>query len=356
MGKEWIAFSELTLFNVQHKRPLVPMNFSCQPRQLALLGLRTPTFRAMSQWALAGPAVLYIIPHPELETFGNNTYFSCIDASLVNGLAAIQTLYATPPDTLTRFQYFKVIFLSISSITYLGYSLNEKEIVGYNLKLLNNHFSKTSVFMKTKIEQCLTDVSPPFGIFTAKPTKIIIMKKMILFFIITLSICKFAKSQITKGTWLLSGSANFSMIKYNSEGTLNYKQTNLSISPSIGYFLKDKFALGIRPSLTYGSSSISSGNSETIFSVGPFVRYYFLKTDKVFNILTDGSYSYTSFGSSGVKQSTISLAAGPVVYFNPSVGLEFLIGYASTKVAKYSGRNNELRFSIGFQFNLEKEK
>lgn len=180
------------------------------------------------------------------------------------------------------------------------------------------------------------------------------MKKSILIIFILLFLSNTLLSQITKGTWLLSGSASFAMIKNNSEGALKYKQTNFSISPSIGYFLKDKFALGIRPSLTYGSSSISSGNSETIFSVGPFVRYYFLKTDKVFNILTDGSYSYTSFGSSGVKQSTISMAAGPVVYFNPSVGLEFLIGYASTKVAKYSGRNNELGFSIGFQIHLEK--
>lgn len=146
------------------------------------------------------------------------------------------------------------------------------------------------------------------------------------------------------------------MIRYNSNGTLMYKQTNLSISPSVGYFLKDKFAVGIRPSFTYGGSTIRSGNSETIFTVGPFVRYYFLKTDKVFNILTDGSYLYTYFGSSEVKQNTISLAAGPVVYFNSSVGLEFLIGYASTKVANYSGRNDEPKFSIGFQFNLEKEK
>ena len=182
------------------------------------------------------------------------------------------------------------------------------------------------------------------------------MKKVIFLFLAIFSIVNFANSQITKGTWLLSGNASFSMIKYGSDGSVKYKQTNLSISPSVGYFLVDKFALGLRPSLTYGSTSISNGNSETIFTVGPFLRYYLLNTDRVFNILTEGSYSFLSLKNSGTKQNTFSLAGGPVLYFNPSVGLEFLIGYASTKVVNYAGTNNEIRFSIGFQFNLENEE
>jgi hypothetical protein len=182
------------------------------------------------------------------------------------------------------------------------------------------------------------------------------MKKVVLIFFAILSICKLANSQITKGTWLLSGSACFSMKNYGSQGSLIYKQTDLSLSPSVGYFIKDKFAIGLRPSLTYGSNTISSGNSETIFTIGPFLRYYLLKTDNAFNILTEGSYSFASFQSSATKQNTFLLATGPVLYFNSSVGLEFLIAYASTKVVNFAGRNNELRFSIGFQFNLEKDE
>ena len=212
--------------------------------------------------------------------------------------------------------------------------------------------------MKINNRAFSNDNSPPLLSLSSisKTNRQTIMKKLILLLLTSILLSLNLLSQITKGIWLLSGSASFSMINYNSEGTLKYKQTNISASPSIGYFLKDKLALGIRPSLTYGTTSISSGNSETIFTVGPFVRYYLLKTDRVFNILTDGSYSYSSFNSAGTKTHTFSFAAGPVIYFNPSVGLEFLIGYASTKVAQFVGTNNELRFNIGFQFNLEKEK
>lgn len=181
------------------------------------------------------------------------------------------------------------------------------------------------------------------------------MKKSIQLLIILLLFSITSNSQITKGNWLLSGNASFSMLQYGSEGTVRYKQTNLQLAPSVGYFLKDKLAVGLRPALTYGSNNISLANSETIFTIGPFVRYYLLKPANVFNILTEGSYLYGTF-KSGPKQNTFSFAAGPVIYFNSSVGLEFLLGYASTKVAHFAGNNNELKFSIGFHFNLEKEK
>jgi hypothetical protein len=167
-------------------------------------------------------------------------------------------------------------------------------------------------------------------------------------------------SQITKGNWLVGGNANFSYIKASSTAAVRYKQTNFQISPSVGHFVKDKFAVGLRPSVIYGSNNVGNSNTNTIVSIGPFMRYYFLPAETNFNLFTEGNYAYGSIYGKGQtisqRLNTFSISGGPVLYFNSSVGLEFTIGYSSTKVVNFTGRNNELRFGLGFQIHLEKDK
>lgn len=218
--------------------------------------------------------------------------------------------------------------------------------------------NKQTTDMKIKIQQFISDTSPPFVSLIFKPTQTKIMQKTILFILTIIIFSNTAYSQITKGNWLVGGSASFSRLQSSSTATLQFKQTNFQISPLMGYFVKDKFAVGLRPSLTYGSNTIA--NSSTIISVGPFVRYYLLKPENIFNIFTEGSYAYGSITGkgqgTGQRLNTFSFSAGPVLYFNSSVGLEFIIAYSTTKVVGFTGTNNEIRFGIGFQFHLEKDK
>lgn len=168
-----------------------------------------------------------------------------------------------------------------------------------------------------------------------------------------------SNSQITKNNWLLSGSANFSTQKNSSTASLQYKQTDIQISPTIGYFILDKFAAGLRPSLIYGKNNlVANAKPTTIFLIGPFIRYYLLQPEKVFNLFLESGYSYGNIANQGSdsKQNTFSLSGGPVLYFNTAVGLEFTIGYTTTKIVDFEGSNNAIRFGIGFQFHLEKEK
>ena len=184
------------------------------------------------------------------------------------------------------------------------------------------------------------------------------MQKTFLLIIAVCFLIKNANSQITKGNWLVGGSASFSSLKSSSTATLQFKQTNIQITPLVGYFLMDKFAVGLNPSLTYGSNNLA--NNSTIITIGPFVRYYFLKPENVFNLFTEGSYAYGSITGkgqgTGQRLNTYSISGGPVLYFNSSVGLEFIIAYSTTKIVGFSGINNEIRFGIGFQIHLEKEK
>ncbi len=156
--------------------------------------------------------------------------------------------------------------------------------------------------------------------------KISIMKNLfvsylfIAFFLTVNSLT--ADCQITKGNWLVGGTGKF--YSYTSQYTSatysnEAKYTQIDLSPNIGYFVMDKLAFGVRPSL----SSIKG------------------------EVTTSGG------GSTNTQRYWI----GPVLYFNSSVGIEFLLGYSSS-VEDVEGYQKETRkgfqIGIGFQIHLEK--
>jgi hypothetical protein len=59
-----------------------------------------------------------------------------------------------------------------------------------------------------------------------------IMQKTILFILIIIIFYNTANSQITKGNWLVSGSACFSRLQSSSAASAQFKQTNFQISPT----------------------------------------------------------------------------------------------------------------------------
>lgn len=198
-------------------------------------------------------------------------------------------------------------------------------------------------------------------------------------FILFLAIISFHLSfgQITEGNWLVGGSGQFSAYSstyknFSRPSEQTTKAFNISASPNIGYFLKDKFAIGLRPTLIWekgkGSDAVApdgavlgSGGRLTVirFVVGPFSRYYLLDTEKPFNILVEAAYQY-GVGSPkplSERQSIFSAGIGPVIYFNSSVGLEFLVGYNNTVLNSkgyYRSSKNSVQLNIGFQIHLDK--
>jgi hypothetical protein len=183
------------------------------------------------------------------------------------------------------------------------------------------------------------------------------MQKTVLLIIVTSFIANFSYGQLSKGVWLFGGNASFSSLNNSSTVTVQYKQTNIQITPVVGYFLADKFAVGLCPSLIYGSNTVAS--TSTTLAIGPFTRYYFLNSENIFNLFAEGSYLYgsiTNKGQASSNSNTFSISGGPVLYFNSSVALEFTLGYSMQKAVGFTGTNNEIRFGIGFKFNLEKEK
>jgi outer membrane protein W len=194
------------------------------------------------------------------------------------------------------------------------------------------------------------------------------MGKKFLFFYVCVFVVSVSSAQLTKGNWLVGGAASFYSTKYTySSGTTSFSSNDLKITatPSIGYFLSDKFSTGLRLSYTKTKSiatTPSGGNTnENRLNFGPFARYYFLKTNKSFNLLTDVGYQYGLywFTPTTGNRSMFSASVGTVVFFNSSVGLEFLVGYYSQREAiksalEYKNEDKGLQMSIGLQFHLEK--
>ena len=187
-----------------------------------------------------------------------------------------------------------------------------------------------------------------------------------LSFCFALLFFKNSHAQIDKGIWLVGGSGKF--YSYNSTySSTSYsnqaKYTQIDLSPTIGYFVAEKVALGIKPTFSSIKGKVTSlgGSSTNVqrYLIGPFGRFYLLQATNNYNIVSDVSYQIGLFNAGGQngKLSTFSALLGPVIYFNKSVGLEFLLGYSYSK-EDVEQANKEIRkgfqIGIGFQIHLEK--
>lgn len=184
------------------------------------------------------------------------------------------------------------------------------------------------------------------------------MQKTILFlfsFIVLINV----KAQITKGNWMIGGSASFltnKSIARNSNSASGFTQSSLNINPGVGYFFLDKFAGGIGVLINRDNIGVGSTiNSSTYYSIGPFVRYYFLPKEKQVNIFSEVAYSYSTQAPHVQNQNSnsYSIKVGSVAYFNSSVGLEFSLGYTNSK--SYSSISKTFQIGLGFQIHLEKQ-
>jgi outer membrane protein W len=214
-----------------------------------------------------------------------------------------------------------------------------------------------------------------------------------------------AGAQTKKGTWLLGtylGSgyveSNTGESKYAASSN-TYKSSGSSfgigIDPTFGYFIADNFAIGVSLDLSYYSDSgDSSQTSSTVTStsksselyafLGPFFRFYFggakAKGRPYFEASAgvslypsySGEYSSSSGDSytvSYTKYSGVKVAAvlGYEYYLNPSVGLQYYVGYSYSSFAStyaydykvgtdYSSESKSsygsFNFGVGLQIHL----
>jgi len=199
--------------------------------------------------------------------------------------------------------------------------------------------------------------------------------KPILFITIALLVTTSSYAQLDQHTWLVGGTGSFYSYtdNYSSQQlTQTGKWTNIDLSASIGYFPLDKLCAGIRPlfSSTKGSNTASNGSIGTsngyFLSAGPFARYYFLNSEKQFNLLADVCYQvgmnkYIDALHRKGKYNIFSAMGGIEAFFNSSAGIEILLGYSKKTISindntagAFNNTKSGFQMSVGFQLHLIK--
>lgn len=195
-----------------------------------------------------------------------------------------------------------------------------------------------------------------------------------------------AQNVTSQGNFMMGGTLGFSTADSNVEieangSTINNngtRATQFNISPRIGYFIVDNFALGIGMDYTLNRirEPIDLSDPDTDYETeydsdllfGPFGRVYFpIASDKAFflqgNFGFGSSQDRISVGEDPQTTSTDVIAAsfGPgfTIYSSDAIGIEAIVKYnwaRSNASFEFQGVSNEtttytnqLDFSIGFQ-------
>lgn len=180
------------------------------------------------------------------------------------------------------------------------------------------------------------------------------MKKIIIILLTSILLANSAQGQLAKGTWMIGGSA--ALATYNTHSPLGtLSETSILITPAIGYFVMEKFAVGINPSygLSAGKFNDTRKTTKHSYAIGPFVRYYLLPADHIVNLFAGGSYQYTIGEPGNTIINNYSFFIGATAFFNSSAAIEITTGFSSSLDQKLT--INSFIINAGFQVYLKKQ-
>jgi hypothetical protein len=209
------------------------------------------------------------------------------------------------------------------------------------------------------------------------------MKQKLLALSILFITCISAASAQTghKGEYYLGGSLSYDYSTYGSSNTYNYsdgytiyttsKISSFSIRPEFGFFLSDKWSIGIQPVYsrsagtetsnyhsytTPANNYISSDNYHNdVVGIGVHARYYAMISDKFgffpeFGISTLNNTTYFKYG-------TFSLGATPNFVFFPTPklgvnlgfgGAAYNLDYQTKNSTFHAGLNDNISFGLNY--------
>jgi hypothetical protein len=206
-------------------------------------------------------------------------------------------------------------------------------------------------------------------------------QKVLAFLILFVAGIGTALAQPAKGQFYMGGNVVYNYNSYGSSNTITYSTgytiyniTNVaafSLSPEIGYFISNKWSIGIQPTYqrtsgtetSYFYSNISAANNSItsdnyhndIAGLAVDVRYHCMITDKFgfFPQLGIGTLNNTTY----FKYGTFTIGATPNFIFFPNPRLGVILGFGSiaynvdyqTKDKTFNiGLNNSIAFGLNY--------
>ena len=161
------------------------------------------------------------------------------------------------------------------------------------------------------------------------------MRKIFAIFLVTV-ISLTVNAQTEKSTLLLGGGVGFSSTSFSGGGSSSV----FSLSPNIGYFFAENFAVG-------GMLDFQSGNGYNAWSIAPFVKGYFGKDTKGKPFAQLG-VGFGGGSGGGSTSTALQVRGGYALFLNKSIALEI--------AANFSTQTGYSVFGVGagFQIHLGK--
>lgn len=195
-------------------------------------------------------------------------------------------------------------------------------------------------------------------------------KFIALVFVITISTIDSVSGQTQKGNWLIGGSGGFASSNHkmsnfpSNEGSTSTdsKISSFLINGNIGYFVKDRFAIGISPNIHLWSMkdtytkypSLNSSSNGSSIGMGLFTRYYFLNNQEKFNFIGEAAYSADKVTDEDTYLKKTSISIGPILFLNRNTSIDFLLNYSNSNKNYIRNKitDNVISLNIGLQVYL----
>lgn len=184
-----------------------------------------------------------------------------------------------------------------------------------------------------------------------------------------------SNAQMTKGDWVFSGNTGlgFNSIDTNTkvEGQTydGAKVSTFSVTPSVGYFVIDKLAVGIDLGFT-NLTTKEDGDKTTIssFSVMPTATYYFANSSKLVPFLGAGigyasnktketfagtSTEYTADGLAWKVKGGVTYMATQSLGINLGVSFDQFANKETYFATEYKNTVNTFGVNVGFSYFIK---
>ena len=188
----------------------------------------------------------------------------------------------------------------------------------------------------------------------------------------------FIFAQTTKGTFLLGELSIIDMTSNGTPTTMNVgistfkiksdsghednsdpdKEFSINLTPRLGYFILNNFAVGLDFTLAYSHSDTRSGDyivNQTRSGIGPFLRYYIPM--KSILLFTEANYAYGSWlyrweypddnGDRGYQTQYYGLGLGLGIPIGNRVSFDTLLGYQAYNNKAKEDNENNVRMIVG---------
>lgn len=164
-----------------------------------------------------------------------------------------------------------------------------------------------------------------------------------------------ANAQIQEGNWMVGGQV------------ANFKFTNgfnMNLTPQVGYFIKDNWAVGGQVGLNVYSPQGGDAGTQTDWTLGAFTRYYF-GPNEIDSLLKNGRFfaeGSVGFGGNNSSASTstngvdLGIGAGYSYFITKNVSLDALLKFNTIAGGGSSSAKGNLGLNVGFQIYLPTSK